>query len=107
LKQKISPSVFREYDIRGTAGDDISEDFAWCLGLAYSEFILDFDRVVDRAHPLVSVGEDCRLSSSAFAKALLLGLREGGVDTLHLGNCPTPASYFSLFHFKLALFLPQ
>jgi phosphomannomutase len=33
---KINPAIFREYDIRGIAGEDLSATFARHLGAAYA-----------------------------------------------------------------------
>ncbi len=99
---KINPSIFREYDIRGVAGVDLSDEFAECLGYAYSEFISEkAPTLKKRAQLTVSVGHDCRLSSPNYADALISGLTQGGVEVVRLGNCPTPATYFSLFHLNL------
>jgi phosphomannomutase/phosphoglucomutase len=46
----------------------------------------------------MSVGRDCRLTSDAYADALIAGIVESGVDVVDIGMCPTPILYFSLFH---------
>jgi phosphomannomutase len=35
MQLEINPAIFREYDIRGIAENDLSPEFAECLGLAY------------------------------------------------------------------------
>jgi phosphomannomutase/phosphoglucomutase len=97
----INPLIFREYDIRGVVDQDLSEEFAERLGLAYAEFISSHRPMNGRPYLTVSVGEDCRLSSPAYARALVSGLSKGGINVIRLGNCPTPATYFSLFHLNL------
>jgi phosphomannomutase/phosphoglucomutase len=94
-------SVFREYDIRGRAGLDLTPEFADRLGVAYAQFIAGRMPAAGRKVLTVSVGQDCRLSSPVLAAAVIEGLRNAGVNVIHLGNCPTPAAYFSLFHFDL------
>jgi phosphomannomutase/phosphoglucomutase len=98
---KINPTVFREYDIRGIAEQELSDEFAKQLGLAYMEFLTKKQPPGKRTTLRVGVGEDCRLSSPQYGKALVSGLIAGGATVLHLGNCPTPTTYFSLFHFDL------
>lgn len=49
----------------------------------------------------MSVGRDCRLTSEAYATALIDGIRATGVDVVDVGLCPTPLLYFSLFHWDL------
>jgi phosphomannomutase/phosphoglucomutase len=97
----INPAVFREYDIRGIAGLDLSDAFAEQLGLAYMEFLASRQPPGRRTPLRIAVGEDCRLSSPQYGKALISGLIAGGARVLRLGNCPTPTTYFSLFHFDL------
>jgi phosphomannomutase/phosphoglucomutase len=97
----INPAIFREYDIRGIAGEDLCEEFAENLGLAYAEAISQRTPAANRSHLTVSVGEDCRISSPSYAKAVANGLAKGGIDVVLLGTCPTPVAYFSLFHLDL------
>lgn len=101
MKLQIRPSVFREYDIRGIAGRDLSPEFAHCLGRAYAKYISGRTPVASRKYLTVSVGRDCRLTSDAYAEALVRGLTEGGLDVIQLGVCPTPLTYFSVFEHDL------
>ncbi|HLE00159.1 MAG TPA: phosphomannomutase/phosphoglucomutase [Bdellovibrionota bacterium] len=101
---EIRPSIFREYDIRGIAGKDLTAEFATALGEAYAHYIAA--RLRDkpanaRSAITVSVGWDCRLSSDGYAAALIAGLARGGLDVVRLGVCPTPVTYFSVFHLNL------
>jgi phosphomannomutase/phosphoglucomutase len=101
----MNPSVFREYDIRGSASDgpaaDLTPEFAERLGVAYAELISDRAPSGGRDRLKISVGQDCRLSSPRLATALISGLQKSGIDVVRLGICPTPATYFSLFHLDL------
>lgn len=98
---KILPSIFREYDIRGIAGRDLTAEFAECLGQAYAQYIDGRKPVQGRKNLTVGVGRDCRLTSDSYGEALVRGLRKGGLDVVRLGVCPTPLTYFSLFHLNL------
>jgi phosphomannomutase/phosphoglucomutase len=98
---KINPSIFREYDIRGIAGRDLSPEFAEQLGLAYAAYIHGRTPVAGRSNLTVAVGRDCRLTGESYANALVAGLRKGGLDVIRLGVCPTPLTYFSVFHLDL------
>ncbi|MGK5083604.1 phosphomannomutase/phosphoglucomutase [Bdellovibrionota bacterium FG-1] len=98
---QIYASIFREYDIRGIAGRDLTPEFAECLGQAYAMYIASRTPVAGRNRLTVSVGRDCRLSSDSYAEALVQGMRKGGLDVIRLGICPTPLTYFSLFHLNL------
>lgn len=84
-------ALFREYDLRGIVGSELSEDLAERLGRAYSTY------VSKRGVGTISVGRDGRLSSPALHKALLKGLLAGGLDVIDIGICTSPLVYFSLF----------
>lgn len=94
---KFNPAIFREYDIRGIAGRDLSAEFAEVLGLAFAQYIAGRTPVASRKRLTVAVGRDCRVTSDSYAEALIQGLRRGGLDVVRLGVCPTPLTYFSIF----------
>jgi phosphomannomutase/phosphoglucomutase len=91
----INPQIFREYDIRGIAGQDLDDAAVEILGRAMGTFFLG------RGQSDVAVGRDVRLSSPGFAQALVRGLASTGCDVADLGVVPTPLLYFSVFHKKL------
>lgn len=88
----INARIFREYDIRGIVGQDLDEAAVEILGRAMGTFFLG------RGQKTVAVGQDCRLSSPGFARALAAGLVSTGCDVATLGVVPTPLLYFSVFH---------
>lgn len=96
----INRSIFREYDIRGIAGRDLSPEFAERLGYAYCLFLKSRSKK-PLTQMTISVGRDCRLSSDSYADALIGSLKSCGVRVLDLGVCPTPLTYFSVFHLSL------
>lgn len=87
----INPKIFREYDIRGVAGQDLDEAAVEILGRAMGTFFLG------RGQRDVAVGRDVRLSSPGFARAIVRGLLATGCDVADLGVVPTPLLYFSVF----------
>jgi len=91
----MNSAIFREYDIRGVADRDYDESFARTLGLAYATLF------GAEGGKRISVGRDCRLTSDKYAEALKDGLRAGGLNVVDIGMCPTPLTYFSLFHLDL------
>lgn len=101
MKLTINPSIFREYDIRGIAGRDISAEFAEALGFAYARYIGGRTPVAGRKRLTVSVGRDCRLTGESYSGALVQGMLRGGLDVIRLGVCATPLTYFSTFHLDL------
>ncbi len=90
----MEDKIFREYDIRGIYGKEITEDFAYLLGKAFISLInKETERIPDR----ISIGMDVRLSSESLKGALIEGITDCGVNVIDLGLCPTPIQYFSLF----------
>ncbi len=98
---RINRSVFREYDIRGIAGKDLSPEFAERLGCAYAAMISGNTPVRARKRLTVAVGRDCRLTGEDYASALVRGLCVGGLDVIRIGVCASPLTYFSTFHLDL------
>ena len=89
----IAAGIFRQYDIRGIVGDDLTAEVARALGGAYAALMRE--RGVQGA---VAVGRDNRPSGNALRDALVAGLTEAGVDVVDVGTVPTPLLYWSLHH---------
>jgi phosphomannomutase/phosphoglucomutase len=94
LVASVSPKIFRGYDIRGVAGEDLSEDVYYTLGRAYATFL--HERRIEES----TVGRDNRLTSEAFARAFIAGLNDGGIHTIDLGLSLSQIVYFSSYEFK-------
>lgn len=84
-------ALFREYDIRGIVGQELTEDLAEQIGRAFATVARD------RGAKTLSVGRDGRESSPVLRDRLVQGLTAGGLNVLDIGICPTPVLYFSLF----------
>jgi phosphomannomutase/phosphoglucomutase len=99
----LKDKIFREYDIRGVVDEDFDADFAWALGRAFAQSVVDANvgRVQDSASLKVGVGRDCRLTGPALASSLIEGLRAGGVSVVDSGMGPTPQLYFSVYKLNL------
>jgi phosphomannomutase/phosphoglucomutase len=87
LKQEI----FREYDIRGIVGEDLTPETVELLGKGIGTY---FRRQEKKD---VALGGDCRLSTPQFAEALARGLLSTGCSVTHLGTIPTPLLYFNMY----------
>ena len=87
----MNPHIFREYDIRGVVGQDLTDDTVYDLARAVGTF---FRR---NNASLVSLGRDARESSPRFRDLFAQGLTETGCDVLDVGMVPTPVLYFTLF----------
>lgn len=86
----ISRAIFREYDIRGIAGKDLTEEVATAVAGAYAAFLVE--RGVKGA---LAVGRDNRPSGEGLHRALVGGLLASGLDVVDVGVVPTPLAYWS------------
>jgi phosphomannomutase/phosphoglucomutase len=91
---KIPRHAFREYDIRGIADRDLSDELTHAIGRGFAAMI----RAGGVSAPRIAVGRDGRLSSERLFQALTAGLREGGANVIAIGIGPTPLLYFAAHH---------
>lgn len=91
----LNPHIFRQYDVRGVVGRDISPDVAHALGRAFGTMVR---RRLGEGPLRVALGRDNRLSSEALAAAMRDGLKGAGLDVVDVGTVPTPALYFASAH---------
>jgi phosphomannomutase / phosphoglucomutase len=82
--------VFKEYDIRGRAGEELDENFAYLLGKAFAEM------VQQTGEEKVVIGHDNRISSPALHDALIAGLTQASCRVIDIGQVTTPMFYYSL-----------
>jgi len=87
-------SVFKAYDIRGIVPDALNVDFARALGRALAA------SATQKGIKALVVGRDGRLSSPELSIALQEGILDGGVDTIDIGQVPTPLVYYATHAFK-------
>ena len=93
---RIDPVIFRQYDIRGVVGKDLTPDVARAVGLAVgSEARERLGRV-----PRLVVGRDNRPSGPDLLAGLVEGLRSAGADVASVELVPTPALYFAIHHLQ-------
>ncbi|MCK4257194.1 phosphomannomutase/phosphoglucomutase [candidate division WOR-3 bacterium] len=88
----VNPNIFRTYDIRGIAEDDLTDNVVYHLGRAYATYINN-----DGLNDIV-IARDVRLSSERIRDALIKGLLDSGINVTDVGTVPTPVLYFSIFH---------
>lgn len=87
----LNPEIFREYDIRGIADRDLTDDCVVLLGRAIGTYFRK------RGKSRMTVGRDVRLSSERIHARFIEGLLACGIDVLDVGECPTPLLYYSLY----------
>ncbi|HZI89989.1 MAG TPA: phosphomannomutase/phosphoglucomutase [Candidatus Polarisedimenticolia bacterium] len=89
-----NPQIFREYDIRGVADRDLTDEAVRQIGQAFAQ------RMSERKKRLLCVGRDVRLSSPRIRDALVQGLNDQGARVIDVGQVPTPALYYAVLHLK-------
>jgi phosphomannomutase/phosphoglucomutase len=86
----LSRAIFREYDIRGVTGKDLTPEVATAVAGAYATFLAE--KGVKGA---IAVGRDNRPSGEALHKAFVSSLLSSGVDVVDIGVVPTPVAYWA------------
>jgi len=87
------PRIFRAYDIRGRAYEQIDEDACRLIGRAFGSVLCER---TGKEHPSVCVGRDARTHSPAFEKAVIEGLMMTGCQVIDIGQTPSPVNYFTI-----------
>ena len=95
LTKNINQNIFREYDLRGIAETDLTEDVAYTLGKSYGTYM------ANQGHTKVIIGHDNRTTSPMLNNALIKGIIETGVDVVSLGLVTTPMYYFAKIHYDV------
>lgn len=90
---QINPNIYRGYDIRGVAGEDLSPEIYYQLGRGYATFLSQ------RRITLCPVGCDNRLTSEEYKESFIKGLNDGGIDTYDLGLSMSQVVYFSSYEY--------
>src|SRR3989344_2174117 len=83
----MNSSIFKAYDIRGIYKEELNEDDARKIGLAFAKFTKAKN---------VLVGEDGRASSPSLRKALIDGISGAGANIVFAGQLTTPMFYFAV-----------
>ncbi|MEY4744769.1 MAG: phosphomannomutase/phosphoglucomutase [Candidatus Parcubacteria bacterium] len=88
----INPKLFKAYDIRGLAPQEIDEDFAYRVGQAVVRFT--------KAKTVV-VGKDMRGTTPSLFAALAKGVMSQGADVIDVGMVTTPMFYYAVADYEL------
>jgi len=85
----VPESVFRAYDIRGLAKEEITNELAKQIGQALGSEALDCNQTT------MIVARDARLHSPGLQEWLVRGILSTGCNVLNIGTVPTPLMYFA------------
>ena len=87
----MNQNIFREYDIRGVVGRDLTDETVTILAQAIGTF---FNQ---NGAKRIAIGYDARESSPRFCEILTRGFNETGCDAVLIGRVPTPVLYHAVF----------
>jgi phosphomannomutase / phosphoglucomutase len=87
----MNPNIFREYDIRGIVGRDLTEETVSILARAVGTFFRN------NGAKRIAIGFDARESSPIFERLLVEGFNACGCDAVLIGRVPTPVLYHTVF----------
>ena len=93
---KIPSNIFREYDIRGNADKELTDDIVRSIGKAYASWLIRAGVTSG-----VTIGGDARLSTPRIKAAMTEGILSAGLDVIDVGLVTTPMLYWSLIRFNL------
>ncbi len=88
-----NPHIFRQYDIRGVVGADVTTDVAEQIGRAFTTLVR---RELGQDSPVLALGRDNRLSSNDLADAVKRGMLSAGAQVIDVGTVPTPVHSFAM-----------
>ena len=81
--------IFKAYDIRGVAGEDLHADTCAAIGRAFGALM------ADEGETAVVVGRDMRPTGPEFADAFAGGVQAVGLDVIDIGLASTDMLYFA------------
>jgi len=87
----MNQNIFREYDIRGIVGEQLTDETVGIVGKALGTFF------IRNGAKRLAVGYDARISSPRFRDLLVKGFNESGCDVVLIGRVPTPVLYHTVY----------
>lgn len=90
--RKMKDTIFREYDIRGTIGENFILSDVYNVGNAIAYYFLQENPNVKT----VAVGMDARVHSPQIKQDLSNAFIDSGLNVEFVGVCPSPAVYFAV-----------
>jgi phosphomannomutase / phosphoglucomutase len=87
----VNTNIFREYDIRGIVGRQLTDETVATLGRAVGTFF------AQNGAKRIAIGYDARRSSPGFCDLMTRGFNESGCDVVLIGMVPTPVLYHTVF----------
>jgi len=86
----MNPEIFREYDIRGHAENDLDNETVELIGKAYAA------KMIGKNAEKVMLGGDNRESTERIKTVFGDALKDSGLKVMDIGIVPIPALYYSI-----------
>lgn len=87
----VPEHIFREYDIRGIADSELTDEFVMSIGHAFGTWLSA--KGVSKA----TIGGDARLSTQRIRTAAAAGMMKAGINVIDIGFVSTPTFYWSMY----------
>ncbi len=94
----LDPRIFRAYDIRGRAHEQLTEEACRLIGQAFGS---ELRERTGKDSPVLCVGRDARTHGPEFERGVTEGLLASGCTVLLIGQTPSPINYFTICTQKL------
>lgn len=91
----INAQIFRQYDIRGIVGEDLTAESMLLIGKGYGTYMRR------KGYKTIVVGGDARLSTPGFVAEFCKGVLSTGCDITNIGIVATPVLYFSIWKLNM------
>jgi phosphomannomutase/phosphoglucomutase len=92
----LNKEIFRQYDIRGGVGTDLTDETVSILGRAMGAYLCE------AGARKLSLASDNRLSSDGFRAIIAEELSKSGLHVIDFGTIPTPVFYYTLFEYGVS-----
>lgn len=86
---ELSKEIFRAYDIRGIAHENLTHESVLLIGRAIAS------EVRGQGESKIIIARDGRLSGPELSEALIMGIQQSGCDVVDIGAVPTPLLYLA------------
>lgn len=91
----VPKHIFREYDIRGLAEEELNSENVQAIAMAFGTLLKR--RGIGR----ICLGGDVRPSTERIRRDVIEGITLAGIDITDIGVVTTPMLYWSLYHYGL------
>jgi phosphomannomutase len=104
MPDRIDPTIFKSYDVRGVYPSEFTDDTAYGIGRCFAALLTETSSdgtarnggTQGNGRTRIVVGRDMRASGEKLFEALARGAVESGADVTYIGMVSTDALYFAV-----------